>query len=172
MNPFLWSLKWAHCQRSLSVQNWPNCPQTVGSLLLRCKRSPSCLYVIMFFNYRTLKAKRDAYVSHLNRIYRNNLDKVNLFLLLDYMIALILLGSEIIYCLFTVCSICIFLRLKSRLFKVMPGLQMTLNQVLRLTVKSTPHLTSSLPLEDSQLFWVTLRFLVSHHHHYLCVSIK
>lgn len=26
--------------------------------------------------HRTLKAKRDAYVSHLNRIYRNNLDKV------------------------------------------------------------------------------------------------
>lgn len=30
-----------------------------------------------FFVCRTLKSKRDAYVSHLNRIYRNNLDKVS-----------------------------------------------------------------------------------------------
>ncbi|MEQ2194126.1 hypothetical protein XENOCAPTIV_023935 [Xenoophorus captivus] len=38
-------------------------PSSVGSNILFCVR-------------RTLKAKRDAYVSHLNRIYRNNLDKV------------------------------------------------------------------------------------------------
>lgn len=44
--------------------------------------SLSYLYLIIFFDYRTLKAKRDAYVSHLNRIYRNNLDKVHFFLFL------------------------------------------------------------------------------------------
>lgn len=31
----------------------------------------------LFLCCRTLKSKRDVYVSHLNRIYRNNLDKVN-----------------------------------------------------------------------------------------------
>uniref|UniRef100_A0A7N8Y5L1 Glutathione reductase, mitochondrial n=1 Tax=Mastacembelus armatus TaxID=205130 RepID=A0A7N8Y5L1_9TELE len=30
------------------------------------------------FSWETLKAKRDAYVSHLNRIYRNNLDKAKI----------------------------------------------------------------------------------------------
>lgn len=127
----------------------------------------------MFFDHRTLKAKRDAYISHLNRIYRNNLDKVNLFLFLDHIISRMFLGSEIISCLFNVCFICTLLRLKSWPFKVMPGLQMTLNQVLRLTVKSTPHLTSSSPPEGSQLFWVTLRYPVRQNHHYLfIISIK
>lgn len=41
------------------------------------KKRPSNLDLTAFFVCRTLKSKRDAYVSNLNRIYRNNLDKVS-----------------------------------------------------------------------------------------------
>lgn len=44
---------------------------------LRRKDQPFCFNLTSFFVCRTLKSKRDAYVSHLNRIYRNNLDKVS-----------------------------------------------------------------------------------------------
>ncbi|KAM9376529.1 glutathione reductase, mitochondrial [Pholidichthys leucotaenia] len=36
------------------------------------------------FSWETLKAKRDAYVSHLNRIYRNNLDKAKIQTITGY----------------------------------------------------------------------------------------
>ncbi|XP_053179944.1 glutathione reductase, mitochondrial isoform X1 [Scomber japonicus] len=36
------------------------------------------------FSWETLKAKRDAYVSHLNRIYRNNLDKAKIQTILGH----------------------------------------------------------------------------------------
>lgn len=72
------------------------------------------------------------------------------------------------FCLSTACFLCTFHRLKSRPFKVMPGLQMTQNPPLRLTVKSTQPLTSSSPLEGSRLFWVTLKYQVRQNHRYLC----
>lgn len=72
------------------------------------------------------------------------------------------------FCLSTPCFLCTFHRLKSRPFKVMPGLQMTRNPPLRSTVKSTRHLISSSPLEGSRLFWVTLKYQVGQNHRPLC----
>lgn len=43
---------------------------------------------------------------------------------------------------------------------VMQGSQMTLSRLWRLVEGSTQHRTSSLPLEGSLLFWVTLKFQV------------
>lgn len=128
--------------------------EVLGKMSLCLQSTPANLYLIIFFNYRSLKAKRDAYISHLNRIYRNNLDKVNPLLLSDTSISRVFLDSLTkLSCFFlTISFTCTFLRLKSRPFKVMPGLPMTLNPLLRLTVKNTARLTSSSPLEGSHLF--------------------
>lgn len=53
----------------------------VTHFTFQCLNVPApLLYLILPCVYRTLKAKRDAYVGHLNRIYRNNLDRVSFFL--------------------------------------------------------------------------------------------
>lgn len=95
--------------------------------------------------------------SHLSQQSRQSKS----FLHLNWNISHVSWLFEIMSCLFSTC------RVKSRPFMVMPGLQMTLNPPLRLTVKSTLHLISSSPLEGSHLFWVTLRYQVRQNHRYL-----
>lgn len=58
--------------------------------------------------------------------------------------------------------ICLYVRLKSKPFKVTPGLLMTLNPPWRWVGKSTQRLTSSSPLEGSLQLWVTTKFQVNH----------
>lgn len=96
-----------------------------------------CVYV-----YRSLKAKRDAYVSRLNGIYRNNLDKVPSFFLCYTLVTIFTLKT------FKITDI-IFHRPKSNLFKVWPGSQMTQNRLWRSKVESIPRHTSLQPPEGS-----------------------
>lgn len=133
---------------------------------------------------RTLKAKRDAYVSHLNRIYRNNLDKVSVLICFysfdvcpDHTSIFVdnCHNMLIIFCLEDLLPIiCFYVRLKSKPFKVMPGLLTTLNPPWRWAGKSTQRLTSSSPLEGSLQSWVTTKFQVNHtdislwNDHHLC----
>lgn len=58
--------------------------------------------------------------------------------------------------------ICFYVRLKSKPFKVTPGLLTTLNPPWRWAGKSSQRLTSSSPLEGSLQLWVTTKFQVSH----------